>query len=130
MKRILMGGAAIAACMCTASAWADGYDDTGSFYVTPMGNYTLVDKRRISKDDFGYQLGLGYNFPANWAMEIDFAPNSYAIRGSGAHEKLSAASLDALYKFLPPSYRFRPYAIAGAGLLKDNIGGGLPDNNE
>jgi hypothetical protein len=113
MKRILLGGAVAAACLGTAPAMAEGYDDAGSVYISPMANYTLLDNRRISKDDFGYQVGLGYNFPRNWAAEINLAPNAYSITGFGAHEKITAISADVLYRLLPPSYLFRPYVLGG-----------------
>src|SRR5579885_1006745 len=114
MKRTLALCAIGLAC-ATPQAFAEGYDDTGAFYLAPMADYALLDHRRISKDDIGYQVSLGYNIPTNFALELALAPNSYSIRGSGAHEKLFATSLDMLYKLLPPRYWVRPYALVGVG---------------
>src|ERR1700761_4212350 len=52
-----------------AAPAADTYDDTGAIYVAPMLQYTDLDTRRVSKDDFGYQVGVGYDFAKNFAAE-------------------------------------------------------------
>jgi len=128
MKRVILGGLIAAACAAGASQSAmaaDGYDDTGAWYLSPMAQYTLLDHRRESKDDFGYQVGLGYDFAPNFAAEVALSNGSYRIRGygnTGPSEKLSATSLDVLYKFLPVTSMFRPYVIGGAGGMSDNIG--------
>ncbi len=129
MKRVILGGLMVAAAVVggTASA-ADAYDDTGAWYLAPMGQYTFLDKDRISNNHAGYQVGLGYNFAPNFALEVALSNGSFHINNSGASEKLSATSLDLLYKFLPVTSMFRPYVIAGSGGMTDNIGR-KSDNN-
>jgi OOP family OmpA-OmpF porin len=110
---------------------ADGYDDTGAVYISPMADYTFLDKNRVSKNGAGYQLGLGYNFAPNFAAELDLSPDSFKISGSGASEKLSTLlSLDFLYKFLPITSVVRPYALLGGGRMTDEIGGHGPINGQ
>src|SRR5579862_4006735 len=91
---------------------ADVWDDTGAAYIDAMLQYSLLDNKRISKDDFGAQGGLGYNFAPNFALEVNYATGSYKVRGftgsSGPSEQLKATSLDLLYKFFPNSI-FRPF---------------------
>src|SRR3984885_14218481 len=99
MKREILGVLIAAACTASGSAVADGYDDTGAVYLSPMADYTFLDKNRISNNAAGYQLGLGYNFAPNFAAELDFSPTSFKVPGTGASEKLTALSLDVLYKF-------------------------------
>jgi OmpA-OmpF porin, OOP family len=120
MKRLILSGllggtAALAATVHAA-------DETGAWYVSPMGQYTFLDGDRISKDGAGYQLGLGYNFAPNWAAEVNTSIGSFKIPATGASEQLPAVSLDFLYKFFPESLA-RPYLIAGGGAMNDRIAG-------
>jgi OOP family OmpA-OmpF porin len=113
MKREILGGLIAAACAigaARAASAADAYDDTGAWYLSPMGQYTLLDHRRVSKDNFGFQVGLGYDIAPQLAGEIALSSGSFHVKGSGASEKLSATSL------------FRPYVLVGGGGMTDNIG--------
>jgi OOP family OmpA-OmpF porin len=124
--------AATAAGMANSASSAPAGDDTGSLYISPLAQYSLMDPRRDSKDTFGYQVGIGDNFSPHAALEFNYGTLSSKLKGYtgsfGPSEKLRALSLDALFKFLPPSSRFRPYALMGAGELTDTIGGHAPDN--
>ena len=122
MKRMILGGLIAAACAAGGSAVADGYDDTGAWYLAPLGQYTFLDKDRISNNRQGYQIGLGYNFAPNFALEVAQSNGSFRIDNAGASEKLSATSLDLLYKFLPVTSMVRPFVIGGTGAMTDNIG--------
>lgn len=95
-------------------------DDTGAFYVSPMLQYYDLDKDRIAKDDFGAQIGLGYNLPHGFALEGDFDRGTFNIRGSDVRQRLSGYSLDVIKKFFPDSV-IQPYALAGAGELDDTL---------
>ena len=128
MKREILGALIAAACTAGGSAMADGYDDTGAVYISPMADYTFLDKNRLSNNGTGYQLGLGYNFAPNVAAELDFSPNSFKIPHTGASEKLNALSIDVLYKFLPVTSLVRPYALLGGGRMTDEVGGHGPQN--
>ena len=123
MNRMILGGLIAAACAVGGSAAAaDAYDDTGAWYLAPLGQYTFLDKDRISNNRQGYQIGLGYDFAPNFALEVAQSNGSFRIPKSGASEKLQASSLDMLYKFLPVTSMFRPYVIGGTGEITDNIG--------
>ncbi len=133
MKRVILCALLAATAGASGSALASGGagtagDDTGAWYISPLLQYTLLDDRRISKDNAGYQIGLGNDFAPNFAAEVALSNGIYSIKGSGASEKLNALSLDFMYKFLPPSSMFRPYALLGPGLMEDNIGGHGPTN--
>jgi OOP family OmpA-OmpF porin len=125
MNRVILGALIAAACAAAttrnASA-ADGYDDTGAWYVSALGQYTLLDDKRVSKDNVGFQIGLGYDFAPYLAGEIAVGAGSFRVKGSGASEKLATTSLDVLYKLAPVTSMFRPYVIVGAGGMSDNIG--------
>ncbi len=120
------------------SAWAAGsgqnvlgaeaYDDTGAWYLSTLAQYTLLDEKRVSQDKLGYQIGIGYNFAPNFAGEVGVSSGSFPLRGTGFSEKLTATSLDMLYKFAPVTSFFRPYLLTGAGWMTDNIGH-VGDNN-
>jgi OmpA-OmpF porin, OOP family len=133
MKCFRFVGLVVAAVAVTTPVLAaDVWNDTGATYIDAMLQYSLLDDKRISKDDFGFQGGLGYNFAPNFALEVNYGTGSYKIKGfagnSGPSEQLRAASLDVLYKFFPNSI-FRPYILAGSGELQDRIGGNFDDNH-
>jgi OmpA-OmpF porin, OOP family len=120
MKRVVLYGL-MAAGAAAGSAYAA--DDTGAFYISGLGTYTMLDGHRVSEDDFGYSVELGKDFSPNWAGEINYDNGSFKIRNSGFSQKLSGYSVDGLYRFLPDSI-FRPYLLAGGGLLDDAVGTG------
>jgi len=129
MKRLILGTLTAAASIAATSqvaAAADAYDDTGAWYLSPMAQYTLLDHRRPSQDKVGYQIGVGYDFARNFAAELAVSNGSFPVPGTGPgagfSEKLTATSLDALYKFGPVTSFFRPYVLAGPGFIRDNIG--------
>jgi outer membrane protein OmpA-like peptidoglycan-associated protein len=125
MKRVILGGLVVAGCAAAGSHTAlaaEGYDDTGAWYLSPLAQYSLLDEKRVSKDQLGYQVGLGYDFAPHFAAELAKGNGSSRVRGSGASEKLATTSLDVLYKFLPVTSTFRPFLLAGAGGMTDYIG--------
>jgi OmpA-OmpF porin, OOP family len=128
MKRVILSGFLAAAGAAGSSALAaDAVPETGSWYIDPMLQYSLLDDRRISKDDVGYQVGIGNNIAPNLGLEFNYGNGSYKVKGfegdNGPSEKLRALSLDMLFKFLPGRI-IDPYFIAGGGELRDTIGGG------
>src|ERR1700678_2494652 len=73
MQRAILSGFLIAAGATGSSAFAaDPVPETGSWYIDPMLQYTSLDDRRISKDDFGYQVGIGNNIAPNVALEFNY----------------------------------------------------------
>jgi OOP family OmpA-OmpF porin len=131
MQRVVLSGFLIAAGAAGSSAFAaDPVPETGSWYIDPTLEYSSLDDRRISKDDFGYQVGIGNNIAPNLGLEFNYGNGSYKVKGfdgnNGPSEKLRALSLDMLFKFLP-GRTFDPYFIAGGGELRDTIGG-FPDH--
>jgi OmpA-OmpF porin, OOP family len=128
MKRMTVKGLITAAIAVSAGQGAmagEAYDDTGAVYLAPMAQYTFLNSKRVSNDEFGYQVGLGYNFAPNFAAELAYSNGSFPIKSGplqGASEKLPATSLDVLYKFLPMTSTFRPYLLGGIGGMSDNIG--------
>ena len=122
MKRAILCGLVAAAGAASGTALAD--DDTGSFYIAPMGSYDLVDDHRAAKNDFGFDVALGYNIAPHWAAEINYSNFSLPIPSAvGIHDKLEAWTVDGVYKILPNSI-IDPYAIIGGGDLDNIIGSG------
>jgi hypothetical protein len=102
MKRVILSGFLAAAGAAGSSALAaDAVPETGSWYIDPMLQYSLLDDRRISKDDFGYQVGIGNNIAPNLGLEFNYGNGSYKVKGfegdNGPSEKLRALSLDMLF---------------------------------
>jgi OmpA-OmpF porin, OOP family len=132
MKVLQLVGLVAAAAVSMPVPAADVWNDTGATYIDAMLQYSLLDHKRISKDDFGFQGGLGYNFAPNFALELNYGSGSYRVKGfagsSGPSEQLKATSLDVLYKFFPNSI-FRPYILSGLGHLQDRIGADFDNNH-
>ena len=124
MKRVILGalGVAVSAGVIGSALAADAYNDTGAWYFAPLGQYTLLDDKRVSKDNFGFQIGLGYNFAPQLAAELALGSGSFRVKGTGEREKLTPAMLDLLFKVAPPTSMVRPYVLVGAGGIRDNIG--------
>ena len=65
-----------------AGSYAFG-DDAGSWYVDPMLQYHDTKNDPELKDNFGYQAGVGFNLPHEWAVEGDFSRRKKNIRHQG-----------------------------------------------
>jgi len=129
MKQLILGGLLVAAAAAGGSAIAaDAYDDTGALYIVALGQYSFLDKDRISKDGRGFELGMGHNFTPNIAAEIIDSNGTFRIPNAGASEKLNAISVDGLYKFLPVTSTFRPFVLGGVGWITDDIADHTPNN--
>jgi OOP family OmpA-OmpF porin len=118
MKRAFI--MSLAAAMAVAGTSVFAGDDAGSWYVSPMLQYHLMDNDKVLKDNFGYQVGVGFNLPREWAVEGDFSRGDFDVKGTGAIRRLSAYSVDIAKKFFPDS-RFQPYGLAGGGELDDRL---------
>jgi len=118
MKRVIIGG--VMAALGTASGVAVASDDTGAIYVSPMVQYSQVDKGRISGDGFGGQVGIGYNLPHGFSVEADASRGNFYLRGTDIDQRLSAYSIDVIKKFFPDSV-VHPYVLAGGGELDDTL---------
>ena len=120
MKRMLLG---LALCAMSAAGTSFAADDTGAWYVSPMVQWTLLQRERPASDDAGFQVGLGKNFAPNWAAEINFSSGSFD--GSNRNRlKLNQYSVDLIRKFgyLPDS-KIQPYLLAGVGGIDDKLTG-------
>ena len=120
-RRLTLIGLAAAAAGTGGGAWAA--DDSGAIYIAPLAQYFDLGGNRHAKDGFGYQLGLGYDFTSGWAGELALGNGSFNTKpASGKNVKLTSATADVLYRFLPDS-TVRPYVLAGVGHIDDQLGG-------
>jgi outer membrane protein OmpA-like peptidoglycan-associated protein len=116
MKRAI--ALSLAAALGAAGTGAFAGDDAGSWYVSPMLQYHLMDNDRQLKDDFGYQAGVGFNLPREWAIEGDFSRGTFDIKRTDATRRLTGYSVDVIKKFFP-DWPVQPYGLAGGGELDD-----------
>jgi OOP family OmpA-OmpF porin len=110
----------LAAALGAATGPAGATDDAGAVYVSPMLQYHELDKDRVSKDNFGGQIGLGYNLSNGFAVEADANRANFSISGLTAEQRLTGYSLDVIKKFFPDSV-IRPYVLAGGGEMDDTL---------
>ena len=118
MKRVMLGS--LIGVVGFASGSAVAADDSGAWYVSPMAQYHDLDPGRISKDNFGAQIGLGYNLLHGFAVEADVNRGNFSISGSNADQRLTGYSIDVIKKFFPDSV-IRPYVLAGTGVMDDTL---------
>lgn len=125
MQRVILGSLMAALCAASGSAnaadaTATPTDDAGAWYVSPMGQYHMLDQGRIAKDNFGAQIGAGYNLLHGFAIEADVNRANFDIPGSNVEQRLTGYSLDVIKKFFPESI-MRPYVLLGAGEMDDTL---------
>ena len=94
-------------------------DEPGSWYVSPLVQYTGLNNGRQAKDDFSGQLGLGYNLSPDWAVE-GAASNGSFDRNAGGTVRLQSYMVDALRKFTVDS-PVQPYLLGGVGALRERV---------
>jgi OOP family OmpA-OmpF porin len=118
MKRWILSGLLLAAGVVDGSAFAA--DDTGAFYVSPMAQYQKLDGHREADQNYGWQIGLGYDFAPTWAVELDFSDFGTSHRNGGAGLRLYEYNVDVIKKFFP-DWIVQPYLLAGAGGIDDVV---------
>lgn len=125
MKRInALSLAGVVGALC-ATAHADNAapSDAGSIYVAPMIQYSLQGNDPEIKDNFGYQVGIGFNLPKSFAVEGDFSRGDFDIKGTDGTRRLDAYTIDVIKKFFPTDIMekvyINPYVLAGGGELND-----------
>lgn len=119
MKSVMVCGLVAAAASVVAGPVLAS-DDAGAFYVNPMIQYHILDKGRVAKDNFGYEIGLGYNLPKGVALEGDFSRATFDLRGYTGTQRLTGYSVDVIKKFFPES-TIRPYVLVGGGEMDDTL---------
>ncbi len=87
MQRVILGSLIAAVGFASGSALAS--DDSGAWYVSPTVQYHLLDQERISKDNFGGQIGVGYNLLHGFAVEADANRANFSISGLAAERRLT-----------------------------------------
>ncbi len=117
MKRIWVLGLMAAS---AAAGTALAADDTGAWYFSPMLQYNKIDDHRQANQDYGYQLGLGYDLPKEWAAELNYGSFETNHRAGGPALHLYQHSIDVLKKFAPDA-DYHPYLIGGTGELDDVV---------
>ncbi|HWJ35430.1 MAG TPA: OmpA family protein [Steroidobacteraceae bacterium] len=120
MKRLILGGLLAAVAVVGSVRIASAADDTGAFYVSPMLQYDKLDAHREADQNYGWQLGLGYDFAPGWASELDYSQFSTPHRAGGAGLRLYEYNADIIKKFFPDSI-VQPYLLVGAGGLDDVV---------
>src|SRR5579859_2517550 len=118
MRHMILGGLIAACGAASGSVHAD--DDAGAWYVSPMVQYHDLDAGRVAKDNFGGQVGVGYNLLHGFAIEADANRANFNISGSTMEQRLTGYSLDVIKKFFPESV-IRPYVLAGVGEMDDTL---------
>ncbi|GAC1310242.1 MAG: OmpA family protein [Steroidobacteraceae bacterium] len=85
-----------------------------------------MNNKRVAKDDFGIDGAFGMNIAPHFAAEFNYSSGSFRIH-SMASQKLTAYTVDGVYKILPGSI-VDPYLLVGGGEMDDTIGRGMPTN--
>lgn len=123
MNRTTQYAVALAIAATSTALHANAADEAGSWYITPMAQYSLEDNDPQLKDNFGYQAGVGFNLPHEWALEADFSRGLFDIKGTDASRRLTGYSIDVIKKVFPAEmmqrFMLQPYALVGGGEMDD-----------
>ncbi len=85
----------------------------GQFYLAPGLQWIDFDKERLQDDEYGFTLGLGYDFTDNLSGEINVFEMD--LDGPGPDEDLFQYRFDLLYSFDRNIGQLTPFIVAGAG---------------
>ncbi len=96
-------------------------DDTGTWYVSPLVQWTLLQRERPANDDVGFQIGFGRNLSPEWALEANIAKSSF--EGTNRSRlNLTNFGVDFLRKFnYLPNSQIQPYVLFGLGASSDKL---------
>lgn len=87
--------------------------DEGRFYVAPGIQWMDFDSERQSRDETGYNLGVGYGLSDNLSTELTYSRIS--MNTLAGWDRLRSIRLDLLYKFDNSIGALYPYFVGGLG---------------
>ena len=120
MKRTILA-IALATIACS-TVQAESAQQSG-VYLYPHASYNLYDdwNNLNPDDDYGWGLGLGYQFKSNWAAEFSYDSNS---TDPGVETKI--LELNSVYRFTSDS-NWQPILLAGIGHVEQKTSTTTPD---
>lgn len=87
--------------------------DEGRFYIAPGVQWMDFDGDRQSRDETGYNLGIGYGLSDNLSTELTYSRIS--MNTLAGRDRLKSIRLDLLYKFDNSIGTLAPYFVGGLG---------------
>ncbi|TFH70793.1 OmpA family protein [Gammaproteobacteria bacterium LSUCC0112] len=109
---LAIGAAGVAATAASA--------DEGRFYIAPGVQWMDFDSDRQSRDETGYNLGIGYGLSDNLSTELTYSRIS--MNTLAGRDRLRSLRLDLLYKFDNKIGALSPYFVGGLGDADLNAG--------
>ncbi|MDP3516324.1 MAG: OmpA family protein [Pseudohongiella sp.] len=94
--------------------------DEGRFYIAPGVQWMDFDSDRQSRDETGYNLGIGYGLSENLSTELTYSRIS--MNTLAGRDRLRSIRLDLLYKFDNQIGSLSPYFVGGLGDADLNAG--------
>lgn len=94
--------------------------DEGRFYIAPGVQWMDFDSDRQSRDETGYNLGIGYGLSDNLSTELTYSRIS--MNTLAGRDRLRSIRLDLLYKFDNKIGALSPYFVGGLGDADLNAG--------
>ena len=85
----------------------------GQFYLAPGLQWIDFDKNRMQEEEYGFTLGLGYDFTDKLSGEINVFDMD--LDGPGPDEDLFQYRFDLLYSFDRQIGALTPFIVGGAG---------------
>jgi OmpA-OmpF porin, OOP family len=122
MNRLLLVG--LMAVAVSLGGPASAAEKPGQWYVSPMASVIWVDDNRLTDDDVGLALALGYAI--NDAWNVEFHAFGYKLEGFDDTDYWGGG-VDLMHVFYR-SGRISPYLLAGAGWNRKQREFG-PDND-
>jgi OOP family OmpA-OmpF porin len=118
MRRLIMSTLLMAGAFASGGVFAA--DETGAWYISPMLQYQKLDAHREADQNWGYQIGAGYDFAKGFAAEFNFSDFSTSHRAGGAGLRLYTYNVDVIAKFFPDEI-VHPYLLLGGGGIDDVV---------
>lgn len=102
--------------------------DAGTYTLSPMLGYHVIDGAMDLEDDVTFGLGFGYNYSPEWSVEADVRMTPTETDGPGSVDvDIWTFSVGALHHF-QPDQKLNPYTSFGLGLMSYQMDG--PDDED
>ena len=103
---------------CSLAVNADGFDIP---YAVVQFAQELPDSARDAEDGAGYQVSFGIPIREQLAFELSFYDVARERSGDGADDFQTAAMFNLVRSFDLGSAWFKPFVLAGVGVVEDDV---------
>lgn len=116
MDKKLLKVVSVSAALCASTLLSTAaLADEGRLYIAPSFQWMDFDSDRLTDDDTGYNVGIGFGLTDKISLEAVYTRIDFDNLPSVSMDRLDSARLDVLYALDNSIGSFSPFLVSGLG---------------